>query len=408
MRSAVTDRQALAGNGRATSAVLVRVPGLRWSWWAGLLAASTSVGCRGCLDSGGSGAASASVSVPIAMPVLPAPVVVPPADAPRSFADLAAKANPAVVYVQTIQEQKGRTGRRRVVGEGLGSAFVFDPNGLILTNNHVIENATEISVTFEGKRRMTATVLGRDSKTDIAVLRVEAKGLPYLPLGNSDATRVGDWVVAIGNPFGLSHTVSAGIVSARGRTQRDVQGLGDPSGYFNFIQTDASINPGNSGGPLLDLAGQVVGINTAIRARANSIGFAVPINMVKELLPELVSVGRVRRSAIGIEILDLQPEDATRLGLPDTAGALVKGVIPGGPGDRAGLRVDDVILAFDGEPVEAPQRLRWRASLAGIGKQVLLRVLRGKRTFDLTVTLGELPDEPTAAEPDVEPEGGLP
>ncbi|MBN2196225.1 MAG: trypsin-like peptidase domain-containing protein [Polyangiaceae bacterium] len=342
------------------------------------------------------------------MPVLPAPVVVPPADAPRSFADLAAKANPAVVYVQTIQEQKGRTGRRRVVGEGLGSAFVFDPNGLILTNNHVIENATEISVTFEGKRRMTATVLGRDSKTDIAVLRVEAKGLPYLPLGNSDATRVGDWVVAIGNPFGLSHTVSAGIVSARGRTQRDVQGLGDPSGYFNFIQTDASINPGNSGGPLLDLAGQVVGINTAIRARANSIGFAVPINMVKELLPELVSVGRVRRSAIGIEILDLQPEDATRLGLPDTAGALVKGVIPGGPGDRAGLRVDDVILAFDGEPVEAPQRLRWRASLAGIGKQVLLRVLRGKRTFDLTVTLGELPDEPTAAEPDVEPEGGLP
>ncbi len=369
------------------------------------------LGCRGWFGAGRSGAAaSASGSAAVAVPVLPVvSVVVPPADAPRSFADLAAKANPAVVYVQTLQEQKSPRGSRRVVGEGLGSAFVFDPSGLILTNNHVIEHATEISVTFEGKRRMTATVVGRDSKTDIAVLRVEAKDLPYLPLGDSDATRVGDWVVAIGNPFGLSHTVSSGIVSAKGRTQRDVQGLGDPSGYFNFIQTDASINPGNSGGPLLDLAGQVVGINTAIRARANSIGFAVPINMVKELLPHIIADGRVRRSAIGIEILDLAPEDATRLGLADTAGALVKRVLPGGPGDRAGLRVDDVIVAFNGEPVEAPQRLRWRASLAGIGKAVPVRVVRGKRTFDLTVTLGELdPEEAASPGFGVEPDEGTP
>jgi len=369
------------------------------------------VGCRGWFGARRSGAAaSASGSAAVAVPILPVvSVVVPPADAPRSFADLAAKANPAVVYVQTLQEQTSLRGRRRVVGEGLGSAFVFDPSGLILTNNHVIEHATEISVTFEGHRRMPATVVGRDSKTDIAVLRVEAKDLPYLPLGDSDATRVGDWVVAIGNPFGLSHTVSSGIVSAKGRTQRDVQGLGDPSGYFNFIQTDASINPGNSGGPLLDLAGQVVGINTAIRARANSIGFAVPINMVKELLPQIIAEGRVRRSAIGIEILDLTPEDATRLGLADTAGALVKRVLPGGPGDRAGLRVDDVIVAFNGEPVEAPQRLRWRASLAGIGKTVPVRVVRGRRTFDLNVTLGEL-DPEEAASPGFggEPEEGTP
>lgn len=380
---------------------------------AAALLVGGAVGCRRWFGVGRSGsAASASGSAIVAMPALPVlSVVVPPADAPRSFADLAAKANPAVVYVQTLQEQQGRQGRRRVVGEGLGSAFVFDPDGLILTNNHVIEHATEISVTFEGKRRMIARVVGRDSKTDIAVLRVDAKNLPYLPLGDSDSTRVGDWVVAIGNPFGLSHTVSSGIVSAKGRTQRDVQGLGDPSGYFNFIQTDASINPGNSGGPLLDLAGQVVGINTAIRARANSIGFAVPINMVKELLPQIIAEGRVRRSAIGIEILDLTLEDATRLGLSDTNGALVKGVLPGGPGDRAGLRVDDVIVAFNGEPVEAPQRLRWRASLAGIGKKVPVRVVRGKRTFDLTVTLGELePERAAVSEPGAEPvepeEGG--
>ncbi len=366
-----------------------------------------AIGCRGWFRAERSGAAaSASTSASVAPPALPVlSVVVPPADAPRSFADLAAKADPAVVYVQTLQEQRNRQGRRRVVGEGLGSAFVFDPDGLILTNNHVIEHATEISVTFEGKRRMIAKVVGRDAKTDIAVLRVDAKNLPYLPLGDSDSTRVGDWVVAIGNPFGLSHTVSSGIVSAKGRTQRDVQGLGDPSGYFNFIQTDASINPGNSGGPLLDLAGQVVGINTAIRARANSIGFAVPINMVKELLPQIIAEGRVRRSAIGIEILDLTPEDATRLGLADPDGALVKGVLPGGPGDRAGLRVDDVIVAFNGVPVEAPQQLRWRASLAGIGKQVSVRVMRGKRSFDLTVTLGELePDGAAAPELGVESE----
>jgi serine protease Do len=374
--------------------VAVRSPGLRRG--VGVLALAIvfagPIACRRWFGDGTGGpAGSASAASSVAVPILPVvSVIVPPADAPRSFADLAARANPAVVYVQTLQEQTGRRGARRVVGEGLGSAFVFDSNGLILTNNHVIENATEISVTFEGKRRMSATVVGSDAKTDVAVLRVDAKDLPFLPLGNSDATRVGDWVVAIGNPFGLSHTVSAGIVSAKGRTQRDVQGLGDPSGYFNFIQTDASINPGNSGGPLLDLAGQVVGINTAIRARANSIGFAVPINMVKELLPQLIAEGRVRRSAIGIEILDLTPEDASRLGLGDTDGALVKGVLPGGPGDRAGLRVDDVIVAFDGQPVEAPQRLRWRASLAGIGKQVPVRVVRGRRTFDLKVTLGEL------------------
>ncbi len=320
-------------------------------------------------------------------------MVGPGAQAPSSFADLAAKADPAVVFVKTLQEQRGRTGRRRVVGEGLGSAFVYDPNGLILTNNHVIENATEINVIFGEDRRMEAEVVGRDPPTDVAVLRVKATNIPYLPLGDSDGVRIGDWVVAIGNPFGLSHTVSAGIISAKGRTGQDVRGLGDPSGYYNFIQTDASINPGNSGGPLLDMKGRVIGINAAIRAQANNIGFAIPINMVKELLPQLLQDGHVKRSAVGITVSSVLERDVARLGLAEPRGALVRSVLPGGPGDRAGLKIDDVIVAFEGDAVSGPEKLRWRASLAGKGKTVSLRVARGKRTFDLKVTLGELPEQ---------------
>jgi serine protease Do len=337
---------------------------------------------------GSSASASASVAppVPASTPLVTKTVVAAPGAAvPQSFADLAAKADPAVVFVETRQVQTGRTGRRRVVAEGLGSGFVYDPSGLILTNNHVITEATKIQVTFKGNRQLEAKVVGTDPKTDIAVLRVDANGLP---LGDSDAIRVGDWVVAIGNPFGLSHTVSAGIVSAKGRTKQDVKGLGDPTGYYDFLQTDASINPGNSGGPLLDTAGRVVGVNTAIRANANSIGFAIPINMVKELLPHLIREGKVRRSAIGIEILSVNGRDAQRLGI--SRGALVKRVLAGGPGDRAGIQVDDVIIGFQGTPVEGPEQLRWQASLAGVGKRVAVRVQRGKREFDLWLVLGEL------------------
>ncbi|HYQ47050.1 MAG TPA: trypsin-like peptidase domain-containing protein [Polyangiaceae bacterium] len=337
-----------------------------------------------------------SGAVPVAATALattsPLPAPLPGARAPQSFAELAAKADPAVVFVKTLQERRGVSGRRRVVGEGVGTAFVYDPNGLIITNNHVIEEASEIHVIFGRKREVKATVVGRDPRTDIAVLRVDEKNLPYLPLGDSDALRVGDWVVAIGNPFALSHTVSAGILSAKGRTLADVKGL-DESGYYDFLQTDASINPGNSGGPLLDMAGNVVGINTAIRAQANSIGFAIPINMVKELLPRVLKDGHIKRSAIGVHVSSVLPEDMDRLKLSDENGALVRVIVPGGPADRAGLQVDDVIQAFDGEALTGPERLRWVASLAGVGKPATLRVVRGGRTFDLKVTLVELPDE---------------
>jgi serine protease Do len=314
-----------------------------------------------------------------------------PTGLPSSFADLAQRSDAAVVFVKTLQE-RSIVGRRRVVGEGLGSAFVFDPSGLILTNNHVIEGASEIRVILGQKRELSATVVGRDPPTDIAVLRVEATGLAYVPFGDSDALRVGDWVVAIGNPFGLSHTVSAGIVSAKGRTNQDVRGL-DESGYYDFLQTDASINPGNSGGPLLDVAGRVVGINTAIRAQANSIGFAVPVNMVKELLPRLLKDGRIKRSAIGVHVSPVQADDVQRLGLADEAGALVRVVIPGGPADRAGLAPDDVIVGLGADPIPSPERLRWVASLAGVGQTVTLRVMRGKRTFDLKLQLAELAED---------------
>ena len=311
-----------------------------------------------------------------------------PAGLPTSFADLAARCDAAVVFVTTLQEA-----RQRVVGEALGTAFVFDPNGLILTNNHVIEHATEIRVRFGEKRELPATVVGRDRPTDVAVLRVNATGLAHVPLGDSDATRVGDWAIAIGNPFGLSHTVSAGIISAKGRTSKDVRGL-DESGYYDFLQTDASINPGNSGGPLIDVTGRVIGINTAIRAQANSIGFAVPINMVKELLPRLLKDGYIRRSAIGVVVSGVQEADATRLHLPSETGALLRAIVPGGPADRAGLQPDDVIVGFDGETILTPERLRWVASMAGVGKKAPLRVLREGRAFDITLELEELPEDP--------------
>ncbi len=335
-------------------------------------------------------------------------IVAPPGvQAPSSFADLAAKADPAVVFVKTLQERRGITGRRQVVGEGVGSAFVYDPNGLIITNNHVIDGASEIYVVFGRKRQVKATVVGHDPRTDVAVIRVEEKNLPFLPLGDSEAVRVGDWVVAIGNPFALSHTVSAGIISARGRTIQDVKGL-DESGYYDFLQTDASINPGNSGGPLLDMAGRVVGMNTAIRRSANNIGFAIPVNMIKELLPRLLADGGVKRSAIGVVVAPLMPEDRERLKLPDESGVLVSVVVPGGPAEKAGLVVDDVILSFQGEALPSPDRLRWVASLAGVGKTVTLRVARGERLFDLQVKLEALPERPAAAAPLEAPDDDAP
>jgi serine protease Do len=319
----------------------------------------------------------------------PSPAIITTHGMPVSFAPLARRADPSVATVKSRVERETASGRRRTVAEGLGTAFVYDPEGFLLTNNHVIEDATDISVSFFDGRELTATVVGRDKHTDIAVLKLDEKGLPALPLGDSDSIEVGDWVVAIGNPFGLAHTVSAGILSAKGRTRNDVKGL-DPTGYFNFLQTDASINPGNSGGPLLNLKGEVVGINAAVRANANNIGFAIPINMVKQLLPSLLHDGKIRRSAIGVVVETLNAIEAGRLKRPDRKGAWVKDVLPGGPADKAGIAPDDVILAFDGKPIASPDELRWLASIAGVSKVITLRIARLERLFDVRVSLSEL------------------
>jgi serine protease Do len=311
-----------------------------------------------------------------------------PTAALPSFAGLVKKASPAVVTVKAWIKKSNAFGREVAQPQGVGAGFVYDAKGFLLTNNHVIEDADEVVVKFFDGKELPARTVGSDKLTDIAVLKVEATDLAALPFGDSGALEVGDWVLAIGNPFGLERTVSAGIVSAKGRTKDDVQGL-DPSGYFNFVQTDASINPGNSGGPLLNLSGQVVGINSAVRANANNIGFAIPMDMVVQLLPMLIRDGKVRRSAMGIYVDELTPDDAKRLSRP-RSGAKVTRVLPGKSADKAGLAAGDIILVFDGKAVSDPNELRWLASVAGVNKSVSLRVARGERIFDMRVTLGEL------------------
>jgi serine protease Do len=344
----------------------------------------------GASSPGGSAAASALAGVaPAATPGSP---VVPVPGAPPSFAELVRRANPAVASVKAVIRKENAFGREVNVGEGMASGFVYDPKGYLLTNDHVVAEAAEILVVLADGRELKATVVGRDKPTDVAVLKIEAEGLVALPLGDSDAIQVGDWVVAIGNPFGLAHTVSAGIVSAKDRTRDDVPGL-DPTGYFNFLQTDASINPGSSGGPLLDMAGQVVGINAAVKANANNIGFAIPVNMVRQLLPKLVKDGRIRRSAIGVYVEPVAAAQTPAGTAAQPKGALVKRVIAGSPADRAGLAVGDVIRAFEGKPVADPNELRWLASIAGVGTTVTVSVGRGARTFETRLTLSELPEQ---------------
>jgi serine protease Do len=364
-------------------------------------------GCGQRTSGPGPAGSSSATAAPLQPPVLVAPttaapvqVVVSPDGKPLSFAPLVKRSNPSVATIQARVVRESAFGGRRTVGRGLGTGFVYDPTGYLLTNHHVIAKANEVTVRLLDGREVNGTVVGSDKHTDIAVVKVEEKNLPALPLGDSDTSDVGDWVIAIGNPFGLSHTVSAGIVSAKGRTRDDVRGL-DPSGYFNFIQTDASINPGNSGGPLLNLQGEVIGINSAVRANANGIGFAIPINMVKQLLPMLLRDGKIRRSAIGVEVLGLNPIEAQRLKRPDSRGAWVQNVRPGSPADRAGIAADDVILAFNGKTIADPDELRWLASIAGVGSVANVTIARGERTFDVRVTLGELPEQPE--QPDEEP-----
>lgn len=269
----------------------------------------------------------------------------------------------------------------------LGSGFVVSEDGYILTNNHVIERADEITVKLQNEKEYDAEVIGTDPKTDIALIKIKNDGtLPSVTMGNSDALRVGEWVVAIGNPFGLEHTVTTGIVSAKGR----VIGSGP---YDDFIQTDASINPGNSGGPLFNLKGEVVGINTAIVQGGQGIGFAIPINIAGNVLTQLKDKGKVIRGWLGIYMQSVTEDMAKSLNLKSSDGVIVTEVIKGSPAEKAGLKEGDVLIEFDGKRVENVHQLPAVVAATTPGTEVVVKVIRDGKEKSVKVTLGEMPEE---------------
>ena len=268
----------------------------------------------------------------------------------------------------------------------LGSGFIISNEGFILTNNHVVAGADEIKVKLSDGREFKAVVKGMDEKLDLAVLKIEVKGaLPVAELGDSDTIQVGEWVMAIGNPFGLNQTVTAGIVSAKGR----VIGSGP---YDDYIQTDASINPGNSGGPLFNASGRVIGINTAIVAGGQGIGFAIPINMAKSVLPQLEEKGKVTRGWLGVSIQPVTPELAQSFGVEGDKGALVADVTKDSPADKAGVKSGDIIMEFDGKQIQEMNNLPRLVAGTPLGKKVNLKILRNGKPMDVTATIERLSD----------------
>jgi serine protease Do len=382
-------------------------------------------------------AAALALSAIVATPALPVALSLwtSPAQArsgPDSFADLAARLLPGVVNISSSQllparnDQQGpevpafppgspfeqffkdfmdhnhpggqpgdnphgedqQSPPRRA--QSLGSGFIIDPSGIVVTNNHVIDGADEITVILQDNTTLKATLIGRDERSDIAVLQVHPdKPLTAVAFGDSDQSRVGDWVLAIGNPFGLGGTVTAGIVSARGR---DI----DEGPYDNFIQTDAAINKGNSGGPLFDMDGEVIGMNTAIYSPSGGsigIGFSIPSNMVKTVVAQLRRYGHARRGWLGVRIQQVTPDIAESLGLKEPSGAMVAGVTDGGPADQAKLRSGDIILKFNDQDVKEMHNLPLIVAQTEIGKQVPVTVWRDGKQIILQAKVGELPDD---------------
>jgi serine protease Do len=280
--------------------------------------------------------------------------------------------------------------------KGEGSGVLINSSGFILTNHHVVQDATDIKVTLASGEEYEASIVGQDPATDVALIKIQAKGLAAAPLGDSDSLTVGDWVLAIGNPFGLEATMTAGIVSAMGR--RHIGPVKEHK-YQDFIQTDAPINPGSSGGPLFDLSGNVVGINTAINAAGQGIGFAIPINMVKALIPQLVEHGTVKRSWLGVSIQTVTAPLAKAFGLSGQDGALVSEVVDGSPADKAGIEIGDVILAFDGKTIDGVDTLSWLAATAGQGAKAKVVVWRKKKKKTLHAVLEALPGQSGATAP---------
>lgn len=316
---------------------------------------------------------------------------------PSMVSDVAEKVTPAVVNITTRRDgpspdkrgvppnMRGMFGRR-MPSMGAGSGVVVSPNGDIVTNNHVVKDADEIKVTFADKREFRAKLVGRDEASDLAFLKIDAKNLPYLKFGDSKKLRLGEFVLAVGNPFGVGQTVTMGIVSAKGRAN---MGIVD---YEDFIQTDASINPGNSGGALVNLQGELVGINTAILSRsggAQGIGFAVPSNMVRPIRNQVVKYGKVRRGYLGVYIQDLTPDLADTLELADVRGVVVSDVLEDSPADKGRIVAGDVITQIDGRSTESASQLRNRVALIEPGSKIKVDVLRDGKPKALFVTLVE-------------------
>ncbi len=316
------------------------------------------------------------------------------------------KAMPSVVNISTSKELRLPRNSplyelRRFLGDdpqkatSLGSGVIVSASGYILTNNHVVETADEIEVSLSDGKKLLATVVGSDPETDLAVLRVEAKDLPATTFGSSDSLRVGDIVLAIGNPFGFGQTVTAGIVSALGRS-----GLGI-NVFENFIQTDAAINPGNSGGALVDASGNLVGINTAIFSRnggSMGIGFATPVSTARLVLEQIIKNGSVTRGWIGVELAPVSPAVAESFNLGTAEGAIIKGVLSGGPADRAGVKPGDVLVAIEGKPIADPQGVLNAVTGIAPGSAAKVKVKRKGQDLELAVTVGRRPKPPSRPE----------
>ena len=351
----------------------------------------------------------------------PAPIAT--ADALQAaFVSVAERVRPAVVHLGTVQVARGRRpsivpgpnaddpffkdffdqffgrsgpGRREEFQTpGLGSGVIIDKRGYVLTNFHVVKGADGVTIRLADKQEFRGRIVGADPKTDLAVIKFEApEDIRVAPLGNSDALRVGEWAIAIGNPFGLDQTVTVGVVSATGRADVGI------ATYENFIQTDASINPGNSGGPLVNLRGEVIGINTAIVATGQGIGFAIPANMVKRVTAQLIDRGRVQRGWIGVSLQPMSKDLAQALGVGDTHGAVVARVYPGSPAETAGLAQNDVIVGFDGTAVDDYHHLQRLSSEAEVGRTVKLDVVRKREKKVIALKVAEAPEGGPAPAP---------
>ncbi|MGI9862441.1 trypsin-like peptidase domain-containing protein [Moorella naiadis] len=336
----------------------------------------------------------------------PASASIPPGLGPETIADIVEKTGPAVVRIDTVTETPAANTPfndpffRQFFGDqfnsgpqvqhALGSGFIISSDGYILTNQHVVDGAKQVKVTIVGfDKPLNAKVVGADSSLDLAVVKVDAgKPLPYLTLGDANQVRVGDWAIAIGNPDGLDHTVTVGVISAKGRPI-DVQNRH----YENLLQTDASINPGNSGGPLLNLKGEVIGINTAVNAGAQGIGFAIPSSTVQPVLKDLMTKGKITRPWLGVALQQVTPDVADILGLQSQEGAIVAQVVNGSPAARAGLQKYDVILQMDGQPVKDPNDLVAKVQAMKVGQQVQLQVFRRGQTLNINIVLAEKPTQ---------------